>query len=218
MGKTAIEDFFDDCKGGMSRFVRKAIEDDGVDVNIRDKHGDTPLHMASIAGNYHTARVLIEHNADVHARDCRDGRTPLHEACLWGSISVVRLLIESGADINAQDDYEATALHYACWGGHIDITRLLLDAGLDIMARRRMDGTKELWCPSYIFPLDYACDDGSAKIVQLLLEAGAKPGPDTVKIAIQLPPTDPAREEILDLFRQYAPEAVMETYCTAPAT
>jgi len=187
-------------------------------VNIRNSTGDTPLHVASMAGNFHAARVLIEKGAEVNARDDRDGRTPLHTACLWGSISVLRLLIKAGADINARDEYESTALHYACWGGHIDIARLLLEAGLDMMARRRADGEDSHGCPSYIFPLDYACDDGSVEIVQMLLEAGARPGPNTVEIAMQLPHTDPAREEIIGLFREYAPELVLEAYCTAPAT
>jgi hypothetical protein len=35
-------------------------------------------------------------------------------------------------------------------------------------------------------------------------------------MVLQLSPENPAREEILDLFREYAPETVMEGFCGGP--
>jgi len=32
--------------------------------------------------------------------------------------------------------------------------------------------------------------------------------------AMSLPPDNPAREEIIELFREYAPSLVMKTWCT----
>lgn len=61
-------------------------------------------------------------------------------------------------------------------------------------------------------------------IARLLLEHGADPAApeihgvfllDSPLVAtLRRPPDDPHREKILDLFREYAPEAVMEAYCT----
>lgn len=33
-------------------------------------------------------------------------------------------------------------------------------------------------------------------------------------LALNLKPDNPAREEIIDLFREYAPELVLEQFCT----
>ena len=61
----------------------------------------TPLHLASGEGFLEVARVLIEHGADVTARDGR-GSTPLHNASRNGHVEVVRFLIKHGADVTVQ--------------------------------------------------------------------------------------------------------------------
>lgn len=72
-------------------------------------------------------------------------------------------------------------------------------------------------------PLHVACRDGHAAAVRLLLEKGAKMNvrgmlDDTpLDMAMECPRGD-TREQILDLFREYAPDMVMETWCTQQAT
>ena len=36
----------------------------GVDSNVQDNTGNTPLHLAAKMNNKHTARFLIEHGAE----------------------------------------------------------------------------------------------------------------------------------------------------------
>jgi hypothetical protein len=130
------------------------------------------------------ARLLLEHGADVNARDDL-GDTPLHEAA-HGHVDVVRLLLEHGADVNARDKNGQTPLHEAAsWGvvrllpdhgadvntrdkngrirGLADVVRLLLERGADVNARDE-DGRT---------PLHWAAFAGYADVARLLLEHGA---------------------------------------------
>ena len=85
-------------------------------VDRRDRHGQTPLHLActsqTIPAMNHllqtgtkprprmpeeTIETLIAHGADVRAKDAQ-GNTCLHNASAWGNLKAVRALIQAGAD------------------------------------------------------------------------------------------------------------------------
>lgn len=90
----------------------------GADVNAQEPlSGVTPLSWAALHGHAEVARLLIEHDADLDARN-RDGARPLHAAAFLGHAAVVQLLIESGADVEASDAKGATPADatQADWG------------------------------------------------------------------------------------------------------
>ncbi len=136
--------------------------------------------------------------------------TPLHYACEYGHSDVVRLLLEHGANMSLSDDNDWTPLDRACEQGFPNIVRLLLDHGAEVND----------WDEGGRTPLHVACLYGRSDVVRLLLEKGADvnaksmTGWSALDYTLDLPPDEPSREEIMDLFRQYAPEAVMEAYCT----
>jgi hypothetical protein len=57
-------------------------------------------------------KLLIDHGADVNARDDTD-ETPLHRAARSGQITRASLLLDHGADVNARDKGKWTPLDIA---------------------------------------------------------------------------------------------------------
>jgi len=80
----------------------------GIDINIKNKYGKTPLHLAISKRNIYTAKLLIDNGADINAKD-NLGKTPFHHAYNEESIC---LLVNTGADINAKDNNGYTRLDY----------------------------------------------------------------------------------------------------------
>jgi ankyrin repeat protein len=113
--------------------------DQGVDVNARDKSGQTPLHNAS---SKEMAEFLIGRSADLNAKDVR-GQTPLHRMVAAGMNSPIETLIARGADINARDNAGQTPLHWAARRGNKDVLLLLLAGGADAKAKDK-DGLTPL--------------------------------------------------------------------------
>jgi len=78
--------------------IAKLASIEGYDINCVDKINSTPLHWAALHGNQRSIKTLINHKADVNARDSL-GNTPLmHAARMARSLEVVRMLLEFGAD------------------------------------------------------------------------------------------------------------------------
>ena len=75
--------------------------DKGVDVNVKDMLGFTPLHLAVTK---EITELLINEGADVNAKN-KWGGTPLHAAATNGKKEVAELLIAKGADVNAKSDF-----------------------------------------------------------------------------------------------------------------
>lgn len=96
----------------------------GANVDLRDAHDNTALHLAAGFGHTKLAALLIEHGADIDARG-RIGNTPLYLAAQEGHAAIVRLLIDSGADAQARNHYRGTALKMATEWGHRDVLNIL---------------------------------------------------------------------------------------------
>jgi len=120
--------------------VVKLIIGLGVDVNIKDEYGLTPLHYAVEAGHKEIVVMLLEHNASVDIQD-NAGRTPMHyaaEANYWKkdrrdlSVEMIRLLKNSGFNIDAQDNNGWTPLHYAAHNRKLYLIEDLLMMGADV--------------------------------------------------------------------------------------
>ncbi|XP_078608089.1 ankyrin repeat domain-containing protein 66-like [Branchiostoma floridae x Branchiostoma japonicum] len=115
-----LDTFYRAVEKGDVQTVRRGLEA-GVDVNVKGTwsiwHDQTPLHVASGNGRTEVAELLIEHKAEVDARN-RLGWTSLHVASRYGQTEMAELLIEHKAEVDARDEFQSTPLHWAAWEGH----------------------------------------------------------------------------------------------------
>ena len=112
----------------------------GLDINIKDRYGNTPLHnqVRWLSGN---VELLLELGADINACN-NDNNTPLHSAAENGNARSVKLLVAKGADVFAKGSglqHPVTPLAYAldhCNNikiAHVaEVAEILLKAGTPI--------------------------------------------------------------------------------------
>jgi uncharacterized protein len=75
----------------------QALLAQGAEVNARNAHGWTPLHVAAAGGDPAVIALLLQHGADVHAQS-HIGTTPLDNATTRGGRqAVIDLLLAHGA-------------------------------------------------------------------------------------------------------------------------
>jgi len=76
----------------------------GAQVNARNAHGWTPLHVAAAGGDPAVITLLLQHGADVHAQS-HIGTTALDNATTRGGRkAVIDLLLAHGARRNGAWD------------------------------------------------------------------------------------------------------------------
>lgn len=123
-------------------------------MNIADKNGNTPLHLAVQHGCVEMVSALIDAGARVNARNLRQ-ETPLMAAANMNCVDLARLLLVSGADAKARDIYGMNAAFHAISAMRFSdydpnqepiakrrrlVFELLKDAGLDLNERNTLLG------------------------------------------------------------------------------
>jgi ankyrin repeat protein len=83
-------------------------------INIQDKDGDTPLHIAMFLCNYEIIKILLDNEADTNIKD-KWGQTAVHR--LYFGIKdddinkIIKLLEDKNIDFSAIDNLGNTVLH-----------------------------------------------------------------------------------------------------------
>jgi len=83
--------------------------DNGGDVNVVDKHKQTPLFVACAVGCVEITNFLLTRGANVNKPETH-GFTPLHVACKHGAVQIVDMLITNGANVNKKDNRNRTPM------------------------------------------------------------------------------------------------------------
>ncbi|MHA7059786.1 ankyrin repeat domain-containing protein [Aquimarina sp. M1] len=151
----------------------------GLDVNIKDPDGNTPLMVAANYNCPNNVRVLLKNKADSSVYN-NDLNSALHLSCAGKHIQPTEVLIENGADVNIDNGNKKPPLVNAVKGeGSMEIINLLLNNGADINYGSG-NGT----------PLMFAISYKNLVLVKYLLEKGAKikgltnrAGEDTLEFA-----------------------------------
>ena len=111
--------FFSGCGNDKNDTLFDAINDGDI-----SKCNDTPLHYTAYSGHPEICELLIQHDADVNAKN-DDDDTPLHIAAYWGYLNICELLIMHSANVNAKNKYRETPLDIATRKDYIEIRELL---------------------------------------------------------------------------------------------
>ena len=120
--------------GGVPDELLIWLVEQGLDINIPDYYGATPLYRQAILGR-DTVKLLLELGADIEKPN-NYGDTPLHMAAEFFHPKTVKFLIDKGANVNVENDMGRTPLAsvlMVCRGIYIaptaEIASMLLDAG-----------------------------------------------------------------------------------------
>ena len=108
----------------------------GFNVNIKLNDGSSPLHLAANRTFFSEEempkvkamiQLLINHGADINAREDKKNFSPLHLAVSANSITtdIAKLLIENGADVNAKSSDGFTPRQLAKLFKHKKMVKLL---------------------------------------------------------------------------------------------
>lgn len=140
---------------------------DGIDVNLTNENGRTPLMAAITTNDLDLVRVVVEAGADLEMK-ARDKETALLYACrATKNKDIVEYLIDKGADTKARNQYNDNALFISAeYNKNWQITEYLLDTGIyDI------DDQGDI---QKYTPLMAAARYNDDNTINLLLDKGAK--------------------------------------------
>lgn len=122
------------------------IIDQGVDVNERDRNGDSALHYAVSKERQQYIKFLIERGANVNAVNHR-GSSVLKYAVRTGNAEIVEMLLQTGAKLYGEDGVQKrNVLCRVARTGNLRILKLLLDAGVDPCREFSRKGNTPLHC------------------------------------------------------------------------
>lgn len=71
-------------------------------INLKDRRGMAPLHLAVTRGNLKIAEFLMRSGCNLNSKD-RDQSTALHLAAYHGNIEIAQVLIFQGISVSARE-------------------------------------------------------------------------------------------------------------------
>ncbi|KAK5202046.1 hypothetical protein LTR16_000565 [Cryomyces antarcticus] len=134
---------------------------DDIDVNLKDRPRNTPLHYAAMAEQEAVVKLLLARDdVDVNSKNL-SGNTPLHYAAVAKQEAVAKLLLaRDDIDVNSKDHSGNTPLHHAAMAEQDSLVKLLLARdGIRVNSKDHSGNT----------PLHYAARAGQEAIAKLLL-------------------------------------------------
>ena len=142
----------------------------GADVNARDGHARTPLHVAAHAAQRDAMRALAKAGADPNALE-GDRYDIVTIAAVANDLPTLTVALELGCSAkNVTSRYDGTALIAAAHLGHVEVVRALIRAGAPL------DHVNNLGWTAVIESI--VLGDGGTRhtaTLKALIDAGANP-------------------------------------------
>jgi len=132
----------------------------GIEVDIKNKIGETPLNLAVQCSRKKIVELLIENGADINIKDDKD-KSPLHYAVDKKNKEITQLLINKNDKRDVLLSWDP--LHKAVWAGDKEMARKLLRKGAGVNAKDEINFT----------PLNYAILKNNKEITEILVQYGA---------------------------------------------
>ncbi|GAB5371897.1 hypothetical protein AAMO2058_001619600 [Amorphochlora amoebiformis] len=120
------------CENNNTNQLDKALKT-GLDPNVEDDDGWTPLHWAVRHKNRDHVNKLLDRKADPNAQD-KNGQTALHWAVdtfPYGSNNIARLLLSAGSDPNVRDKAHFTPYEIAVINENEELAHEMLLSNAD---------------------------------------------------------------------------------------
>ena len=93
-----------------------ALQNKTNNINIQDKDGDTPLHIAVFLCNYQIIKILLDNGAIINIKD-KWGQTAIHRLYFGIKdkqiIKIIDFLDKKNGNFSAVDNFGNTVLHIA---------------------------------------------------------------------------------------------------------
>lgn len=158
-GKTLLHEAV--CDLQSPKKIDLLLAEPGIEIDIRQTDGTTPLYRAGLAGNEIAFERLLERGADINNANHDNHWSILMCAAAFDRLEIARrLLARPDLDLHATDNAGNTALHLACVRGHTRMVKLLLEKPDIAVNLKNTKGQT---------PLTLAAFGGHADIVQALL-------------------------------------------------
>ncbi len=139
----------------------------GMDVNLRDDGGQTPLHYLAAWADLDLVEMLVSAGADPRAAD-NDGWTVLHSAAKGNKMDVLTFLADQGADVLATtangESVLSVAVEHCAEAGAFEMITYLIERGC------RLDAADK-----FGFTAGFSSIWGSVEAMSACLDLGVDP-------------------------------------------
>jgi ankyrin repeat protein len=165
--------------------IFKDLLENGADLRLKNKRGQTVLHLAAELGSLKICKLIVEghEGIDINTNNI-DGETPIHIAVENSELEVVKFLFYKGGDLNSRVSSRAnggwrdgdTPLHTAARKSHTVIVKFILTNVVDKNPVNENGKT----------PLSLAANNGSLETYRLICQYVDDPVPLDLQMEIAM--------------------------------